>query len=347
MKNIIKINLLALVGVIGLAGGFSPMAEAVGVSQSIGPINFNSAVLRVSGTARVSATATSGLPVTFSSLTPITCKVRGNSVTAVGVGDCTVAANQAGNATYYPAPQVSQTIPVTKGNQVIGRIRFTPSTVGMGGTTTVSAMATSDLPVTFSSSTPSICTVNGTTVTGLFPGLCTVVANQPGDSNYNPVTRFAAAILNIPKLNQTIDFPTIEANTAIGGTNIVTASASSGLPVSFSIDEKLNSICAVKENTVTNKSSGSCTVNANQNGDDKYNAADTKSQTFTSKQDAVTCSGNKCDIIRQTYNLWSTGEGINYELVDLKNFDPTNKNIKVGAKFSFDSYQLENIHGSI
>jgi hypothetical protein len=51
----------------------------------------------------VSATASSGLPVTLSSLTPAVCTIAGNTVTAVAQGTCTIRASQAGNATFAPA----------------------------------------------------------------------------------------------------------------------------------------------------------------------------------------------------------------------------------------------------
>src|SRR5207302_1267027 len=56
----------------------------------------------------VSATASSGLTVTFSSTTPTVCTVSGATVTLRAVGLCTIAADQAGNAAYSAAPQVTQ-----------------------------------------------------------------------------------------------------------------------------------------------------------------------------------------------------------------------------------------------
>ena len=56
----------------------------------------------------LSATATSGLPVSFSSLTPQTCTVAGSTVTLDKIGICTVAADQSGDADYAPAPGKTQ-----------------------------------------------------------------------------------------------------------------------------------------------------------------------------------------------------------------------------------------------
>ena len=61
----------------------------------------------------VSATASSGLTVTFSTTTPAVCVASGTSITLVGVGTCTVQADQAGDATYNPAPPVTQSFEVT------------------------------------------------------------------------------------------------------------------------------------------------------------------------------------------------------------------------------------------
>jgi alpha-tubulin suppressor-like RCC1 family protein len=58
----------------------------------------------------------SGNPVVFSSLTSSVCSVApssGSSVVSLStVGTCTVAADQAGNASYLPAPRVTQSFPV-------------------------------------------------------------------------------------------------------------------------------------------------------------------------------------------------------------------------------------------
>jgi hypothetical protein len=78
-------------------------------------ITFASApILTVGGVGTVTATASSGLPVTFSSLTPAICTVSGSTVTGAAAGTCTVAADQAGNANFNPAPQVTQNIALTE-----------------------------------------------------------------------------------------------------------------------------------------------------------------------------------------------------------------------------------------
>lgn len=67
----------------------------------------------VGQTADLTASASSGLAVTYSSNTPEVCTVSGSVVTIVGGGICSVSADQSGNTSYYPATTatVSFTIP--------------------------------------------------------------------------------------------------------------------------------------------------------------------------------------------------------------------------------------------
>ena len=83
------------------------------IAQTIGAISFSPNSLRVGGTTTISAIATSGLGVTFTGMTSGICTVYGNVIVGVSVGECTVAANQPGNAAYKAAPQVTQSISVT------------------------------------------------------------------------------------------------------------------------------------------------------------------------------------------------------------------------------------------
>lgn len=58
----------------------------------------------------LTATASSNLPVAFSTSTPTICSVNAAAVTMLALGSCTVVATQLGNAAFLAAPSVSQTI---------------------------------------------------------------------------------------------------------------------------------------------------------------------------------------------------------------------------------------------
>src|SRR6185503_14809733 len=76
----------------------------------------------------VSATASSGLPVSFSATD--NCTVSGNVVHLTGAGSCTVTASQAGDATYAPAADVSQTFAIARASQTISFAALPNKTYG-------------------------------------------------------------------------------------------------------------------------------------------------------------------------------------------------------------------------
>jgi len=90
------------------------VGAAAKLPQSIGTISFMPATLPVNGITTAIATATSGLALTFKTLTPAICTVSGATVSGITAGTCTIAANQAGNTAYEAAVQVTQNITVTK-----------------------------------------------------------------------------------------------------------------------------------------------------------------------------------------------------------------------------------------
>ena len=61
----------------------------------------------------LSATASSGLSVSFTSSTTSVCTISSNSLTLLTAGTCSVKADQAGNSSYAAAPQVSREITVS------------------------------------------------------------------------------------------------------------------------------------------------------------------------------------------------------------------------------------------
>jgi hypothetical protein len=89
-------------------------AGVIKTSQAIGAITLTPPSLTVGRTTVASATASSGYPVSFGVVSniPTICTISGATVTGVAEGDCTVTADQAGDATFAIAPQVTQVIKV-------------------------------------------------------------------------------------------------------------------------------------------------------------------------------------------------------------------------------------------
>jgi hypothetical protein len=145
--------------------------------------------------ATLKATASSGLAPSFTSSTPSVCTITSDgALTLVSAGTCTIKADQAGNDSFAPAPQVTCTFTVNKAPQAIVFGALANRVLG-GGSASFDVRATgggSGKPVVFSSNTPDICTVSGNAGTVKGAGLCTIVANQDGNSNFAaavPVTR--------------------------------------------------------------------------------------------------------------------------------------------------------------
>jgi len=84
-------------------------------TQASQTITFGALSSQALGTApfMLSATASSGLAVSFASNTPAACTVSGAMVTLVAAGTCTVQATQAGNTNYAAATPVNQSFQVT------------------------------------------------------------------------------------------------------------------------------------------------------------------------------------------------------------------------------------------
>ncbi|HAI77333.1 MAG TPA: hypothetical protein DCM08_13950 [Microscillaceae bacterium] len=77
-------------------------------------ILFGTLAQRILGDApfALNATATSGLPVSYTSSNTAVATISGNTVTLVGAGTTTITASQAGNADFAAAPSVNQNLTV-------------------------------------------------------------------------------------------------------------------------------------------------------------------------------------------------------------------------------------------
>ncbi len=251
--------------------GFNPATPI-----TYAPVPNNTFTLSASGGA-------SGNPVAFTSTTPSVCAVGGTNgatVTVLRAGTCTLTAEQPGNTNYNAAPQVSTIVIINKASQAISG--FTPPTPisyapAPNNTFTLSAMGgASGNPVTFASTSPTVCIVSGATVTMHRAGTCTLTAEQVGNDNYTAAAPLTAAVV-IHKLAQAItDFtPTATLSQAAGSSLTLTATGgASGNPVVFtSTPATICTTTGITGQTLTVVSAGTCTVHADQAANENYAAA--------------------------------------------------------------------------
>jgi hypothetical protein len=154
----------------------------------------------------LSATATSGLPVSF--VSSGSCTVAGVTMHVTGAGSCTITASQAGDSTHSAAPSVNQTFSIARAGQTIAfgalpNRRFGDADFEVG------ASASSGLAVTFTASGD--CTVSAARVHLTAAGSCTLRASQPGNVNFNaaPDVSRAFSIARTPQSTPKCTVPNV------------------------------------------------------------------------------------------------------------------------------------------
>ncbi|MBJ7258527.1 MAG: immunoglobulin domain-containing protein [Chthoniobacterales bacterium] len=114
--------------------------------------------------------------------------ITNNVLTAtIGTGSVVVRASFVETAD-YSANEADATVSLAKASQTIS-FTLDPATGAVGDVPrTFSSTASSGLPVSFSSSSPSVASVSGGTLTFVTGGTTTITASQAGDSNYSAAT---------------------------------------------------------------------------------------------------------------------------------------------------------------
>jgi photosystem II stability/assembly factor-like uncharacterized protein len=153
----------------------------------------------------------------------------------------------------------------------------------------LSASASSSLPITYTSSDPTVASVNGNTILILKAGSTTITASQLGDESYQA----AAAVqqeLTVSKAQQQITFGVLPDKTIGDGSFTLTATVNSTLPVSYSTTSDKVGIAS---GIVSLLKPGRVDITANQSGNENYNAAASVSQSFCIKplKPIITLSG--------------------------------------------------------
>lgn len=186
-----RLSAMGLAGIAllaGCGGGGSGSGGSGGAVQTVAfdfPGGATVAIPPTVATTQLVATASSGGPITFTSNTPTVCTVSGSTASLLIAGECSITATQPGYQGYAPASQ-SQLFVIPKRPQTI--VFRNPGSQALDGQpTTLSATVNTGRPVTFSTSTPTVCSVSGSTLSKLANGLCVVTATQSGDDIFASV----------------------------------------------------------------------------------------------------------------------------------------------------------------
>jgi subtilisin family serine protease/phosphodiesterase/alkaline phosphatase D-like protein len=327
-----RVKIFAYTGPLSENGGtlLGPIASI----QTLAPtkisqtITFNLPTSRYYGGAPtlLTATASSGLAVTYQTTTPAICKfvqVDGKPavtyVTPIPAGagaTCAITAYQAGDATYSTAVGVGKTINFMKETSKITTSWSGPISVA-GSTLSIKVSSLSqpslnenqggETAVAISTTTPRVCSVSNTqfigtaethtvtTVKAIWNGTCQLAISFPGYGYWESSSlAFSSAVsgMTTPQSGasapQTINFST-PANREVGALNPLTATATSGLAVTFtsttptvcSVELQSNGTYAAKSEPGATGTNVTCSITATQSGDDRWAAATAVSRSFT------------------------------------------------------------------
>jgi len=263
-------------GTLTISGGAAQtitFAALPTVTYGVGPITLG-------------ATASSGLPASYAVTGPAT--LSGSILTVTGVGTVSVIAAQAGNANYAAATSVTQSFTV-----VPAVLSVTASNASMTYgqplptfTYTTSGFANGDTAATVLSGAP----LESTTATSSSPaGDYPITITQGTLAAANYTFTFVNGTLTISGgAAQTIIFGALPNVNYGGGPITLTATASSGLPVSYGVTGP----AALNGAILTVTGIGTVSVKASQAGNANYAAATPVTQSFTVSPALLTVTAN-------------------------------------------------------
>lgn len=201
------------------------------------------------------------------------CSLDGSTLTGIGIGVCTVTATKAPDGIN---PEATDTVDVTvvRADQAPLIAVVSPDTIPFGGATEVTASGGSgtgavSLAVTAGGS---FCAINGSTVTGIGVGVCSVSVTKAADNFYNAAT--AIVDVTVIRADQSpLTALVTEALIGIAATSVISTTGGSGTgDVSFAVTSGAT-YCSIAGDTATGTGVGTCGVTATKAADANYNQA--------------------------------------------------------------------------
>jgi hypothetical protein len=228
----------------------------------------------------VAATASSGLPVSFSS-SGVCTNVGATYTMTNSKGNCKVIANQSGNPNYLAAATVTETTAASA--KAAQTVTFTgaPATAPYQSTFTV--VATSNSGITPTITATGVCSITSTTVTMTAgTGTCTMTANWAANNYY--LAASATQTTTAVKVAQTVTFTGAPATAQYQSTFTVVATSNSGVTPTITA----TGACSTGGTKVTMTSgAGTCTTMANWVPNNNYLAASATQITTAEQQVSV------------------------------------------------------------
>jgi len=231
----------------------------------------------------LSATASSGLPVTFTSSNTTVATFNGNILSANSTGTAEITALQPGDGTFAPARYI-RILTVNKADQVIS---FPQPGIKTFGDPDFIPEATSSagLPIVYSSGNPAVATISEGSIHIEGAGTAVITASQEGNNLYYPALE-TSITLTVIKADQTIAFGNFPPARYGDPDFIITAVTSSSLGVTFSSGNP--GVAVITESTLHISGAGTTSITASQAGNQNFNPApDVTRSLIVNKADQV------------------------------------------------------------
>ena len=263
-------------------------ASGTGVSPVTSQtITFNplSNVTYGSGPIALTATASSGLPVSYLVTGPVLRS--GSSLTTTGTGVVTVTASQSGNANYSAATPVVRSFEVVKALLTVkaNDVSRSYGTANRAFTYSIAGFVNNETSAVVSGTATETTTATSTSDVGSYPITFSTENLTAVNYTFNYVN---GTLTVLGGVSQTITFNP-PPNVTYGVSSIaLTAIASSGLPVTYQVTGP----ATVNGSTLTNIGAGPVTVTASQAGNSNYAAATPVSRSFTVAPAILTVTAN-------------------------------------------------------
>ena len=219
-----------------------------------------------------------GLTISYTSTNTSVATVSGNTVTIKKPGTTEIIASQAGDATHYPAAEVSQTLVVKKATQYITFGTLNNKTYG-DAPFALNEVSSKNLPIKYESSDTAVATISGNMVTIKKPGTTLITASQAGNAYYLPADSVSQSF-TVNKANQVINFPSIN-SMPYGSADFTLAELTDkGEPITYVSSD--TTVATIIDNHVVHiMGAGTSNISASQDGNDYYNPALTITQVLT------------------------------------------------------------------
>ena len=236
--------------------------QAIVWEQDLSSLTLESEVVELN------ANSTKSLEVVYESTNTAVATIKGNQLTIVGAGTTTIVARQSGNENYNAAADVEKTITINKLTQTITWEQDLTSVSLADDYVTLTATASSGLPVVYSSSNPAVASISGNVLSIQGEGEATITASVAETERYL-AAESVVKVISLAKRQQTITWEQ-EFDLMAGDIVALSAQASSALDVEYILDE--NPYAYIYNNTLYTTAPGEVEITVRQAGD-KFNEA--------------------------------------------------------------------------